>query len=1123
MPKDEFNSVEVHNDSSYTVFEFGSTPKTGIFNQRENKSTVSRDEVNDSATKNHENFSSEEGVDQNNFKQQKDLIDKLNTNEGNTVVDSSSSSSSSTASEAGAASGGASAAAGGAGSAAAGTAAGVATVVVTAIAATVGITTISNNNAYCKFQGLEVGITEVTYYLELFDTEETPFRLIIENQSYSGYRDLYEGMNEGTFEQLSGGQTYRIYVQEQSDSKKIIYDSSFTTMKDNQVPNQFNGINFLDASFANNTFTVQLDYTENEEGYFHDFMLVLILDNNEIPFRTSFNLEATTEPQTMSALNTDGSTKVDLRNSSYTYELYYGEGQESRSYTDGSTVEFNDPSGVVVDFGMPTISSEANFITYEFTVTLDYQDDLDEIHDIELELRDFYQDYPAVTIPLEKTLEPQVVNYSEYNTTNPEILRTLTFKPLFNYYEGNRSRALEIGTVKFTDNSGTVPTVNAPTISETANFVDYTFTIKLNYIDELNQITNFYLDCTEPVATTVDTGAAGGNERTVRVPLTISKEVQTVDLTRYSEVPIDIRHKEITFTVVYVYDSGTEASAAPVTRRFTDSSSGVSQVNGVTVSNEISFETYEMSVTLDYRDDYNYYSNFKLVMTDNWNNTTYNVPLTKTTSAQTVSLANYIDDLELVRKRDFKIGLSWTDSEQGSQSISEVYPEFSFSDSSGLYDQTEITGMTFSMDANYATGEFTVTLSYYDPLNLITNISLYMSGDGTRTYQLEKTTEPQTLSNSTDGEGTLFFEAGDVYSYQLSYYKDGDLDQSISGQQTFTDNYSPTYITGCVVDEKTNFGEPTHDVSIDLTVDDYYQTITSASITFTDPNAPATPTGDEHYSQTVSISPTSGSQYIQLDELDLTTNIEWNYAVSYTVNGTTYNGPTGTVTFIDSQPSSVNGYQSDWCLYQLDENFDDLTLALYIDMENPREDISDMSIILGQHEYTIMPMSGWQFIPVGTDFGAMDSSQEVAFQLNGTQYNYLTKQAESVNYFSEIVTLTKGTTSKVLGADVSPYVSGGSIDLSTAIVELDPNQGSFTNFELVFTGTDGEESVDFEPIYNNSTEMTNIDMSGNANYEAIVALLSNGPVSVSIRYYSNLTNQTETVLIKSNLVFDIQV
>ena len=111
MPKDEFNSVEVHNDSSYTVFEFGSTPKTGIFNQRENKSTVSRDEVNDSATKNHENFSSEEGVDQNNFKQQKDLIDKLNTNEGNTVVDSSSSSSTSTASEASAASGGASAAA----------------------------------------------------------------------------------------------------------------------------------------------------------------------------------------------------------------------------------------------------------------------------------------------------------------------------------------------------------------------------------------------------------------------------------------------------------------------------------------------------------------------------------------------------------------------------------------------------------------------------------------------------------------------------------------------------------------------------------------------------------------------------------------------------------------------------------------------------------------------------------------------------------------------------------------------------------------------------------------------------------------------------------------------------
>ena len=53
--------------------------------------------------------------------------------------------------------------------------------------------------------------------------------------------------------------------------------------------------------------------------------------------------------------------------------------------------------------------------------------------------------------------------------------------------------------------------------------------------------------------------------------------------------------------------------------------------------------------------------------------------------------------------------------------------------------------------------------------------------------------------------------------------------------------------------------------------------------------------------------------------------------------------------------------------------------------------------------------------------------------------------------------------------------------------------------------------------------MTNIDMSGNANYEAIVALLSNGPVSVSIRYYSNLTNQTETVLIKSNMQFDIQV
>lgn len=176
---------------------------------------------------------------------------------------------------------------------------------------------------------------------------------------------------------------------------------------------------------------------------------------------------------------------------------------------------------------------------------------------------------------------------------------------------------------------------------KTANFINRTFDVRLDYIDDFDAFSDFVLSFIyiyeEPV------GSGEENEGyTVDIPLEKTTEVQTINLDGY-EISLSDSYK-YRLTCNYYGESKT-LEEGQVT--FTDISGAVTEFRGLIFDKTANFDTRTFEVQLDYQDDLYYMYSFQFILTDLETEEERTYYLLQTTDVQEIAVdevSGYDDD-----------------------------------------------------------------------------------------------------------------------------------------------------------------------------------------------------------------------------------------------------------------------------------------------------------------------------------------------------------------------------------------------------------------------------------------------------------------------------------------------
>lgn len=804
MIRDEYNNVEIRNekDGFSKSFEFGKVQKSESTSYNDNKSDV-RDELNPTTNRNNENV--EYGKNQTN---NNDLIDKvMKATEAEAAATSSASTSAATTGAAAATS---------AASATTSVVAGVTVVAVAGVSALVGISVVSNNNASVKFKYLDVYPESINYVLNLYDTNDDHFSIYLENDNYLSYNDLTEGENEGFFSGLVLGDTYRIYVKEESQSGKIIYDEKITTT-DSGSHSLMNGLVWdKTANFKELSFTVKIDYYDSEER-FSNFKLTL--DNGTIS--NDFELENTNEFQTIFVVPSPDFEMVDLRKDTLTYTFSFFDYDEEVIYESGE-IKFTDNSNGKVIFTDVNINQSADLLSNEFEVTLDYIDDFDYLNNFMLVITPSGGTLGSYSIELEKTTETQIVQLPK-EVGWPDKLYNLSLSYYVEYInDGNETSSSE-KQVTFVDNQGRSQVVfNDFSIDASADLLSNEFQVNLSYIDDFDLLYSFELHYRK----------AGTTDAFITQSLTKQTTSQSVYITGSETTPRLLDYMSLEYYVTY-FNNGESEESEHKTVYFEDSEGRSSTVfNDVTINESANLLGDTFVVTLDYTDDFGLLSNFVLYYKEiGSTDDPINVSLAKQITSQPITIPGTIAD------KLYGLSLSYyVTYDNDRNSITSPAKEVTFVDSEGR-SPSIFNDATINPSVDVLGNSFNLTLDYSDDFGLIDNINLYYKPAGTSysyySVSLTKQTSAQQI--------TLFEDFGnDLYDLSLDYYVtyelDGSSSQTTGKTVTFTDSEqrNAPQLNGASIDESVDV--MTNDMEITLDYDDDFGFLDNFVIYYRDQN-----------------------------------------------------------------------------------------------------------------------------------------------------------------------------------------------------------------------------------------------------------------------------------------------
>ena len=743
---DEYNVVNITNEDQLRVSEFSSSPKDEISSYRDNSSTVTRDEANDSFVSNSEKKETE----QKRRKEKKEDIKK----ESEERLESEGASKSTSGSSSSSASSGFSA------SAVTGTVVAAATVAVTALAAVAGINVITGENARIKMEEFGVQQTEMFYGLTLFtDKEDTAnYFIYVTNPTYSASQPLLKGpeegmssdwpdfdpskdgwFNGGSFTNLTPGTRYDLSVKDSGFGGKVLYESSFVT---STKPNQaYNGVYFESPDYMNDTFTVRLDYTEEQTGYFDNFNIV-ISNGQRTPLTKQ--LEATTEPQTISTEDTQ--SYFDLMTDSFSFTMEYTENGENR--TDSGSFDFNEGGTMKSELNSITVDPNANYINNTFDVTADFTDDFNVIDRISISFLGVDGSGGGYGFQLEKGFNRVSA------VVDNEVMLDLTGGP-YNY---RISYYLKDNLYQYPETFDEQEPVTFVDSSYSAYFSDITFSEP----DYQSKSFSVQLDYTETIENTFkdfNLSISNGTTET-SLELDATTDIQTLSLSHIAD--FDLNADDYTFTLTY--SNGNVPGSYE--GQFSFKGQAKSEFNGVSINRYIDFDTGEFEITLDVYNDLGTLNNFTFTLievSDSQEVCTENLlPVRdpQTVTAPTDGSVNLALD-------DFSYIVTYYDGEeQKTYDPRETNPSYYFEfDISS--DQEPSIDAEISESADFINNIIHVALTYDDPHGFIGSsiyLRIFIEGDeGTHEFYISKSV------GTKDVEVNFSLSDHPTFSYDVDY------------------------------------------------------------------------------------------------------------------------------------------------------------------------------------------------------------------------------------------------------------------------------------------------------------------------------------------------------------------
>ena len=399
------------------------------------------------------------------------------------------------------------------------------------------------------------------------------------------------------------------------------------------------------------------------------------------------------------------------------------------------------------------------------------------LHDYDYEFNSFVVTSDSLTYELyvvdHKNERPDGEPYEEYDHPNEEDINEEDIKEPFtlrvyndnydysiptwlysNYGEFNNLKANESYHIVLSENrfggetifdevfktkeTDPVSEFRGITWDKKCNFLTNTMTVQLDYQDDLDKFSDFKFNLEAELVT-----ATGHLSFTYDLKKTT--EVQEIKLDIYPEFELSLVYN---YSFTYK-DNGEEVTYDQGSFQFEDNSGAVSEFHKFVFDKTANFKERTFDVQLDFVDDFNVYSDFVLsfiyifdepISSDQPEDEfTVDVPLTKTTEVQTISL----DGVEISLSDSYKYRLTClyygekTTLDEG---------DVTFTDNSGAI--VKFNEFIFDETINYDTREITLQLDYTDELGYLYGFEFILTDLETeeeRSFGLVQTTDAQTI------------------------------------------------------------------------------------------------------------------------------------------------------------------------------------------------------------------------------------------------------------------------------------------------------------------------------------------------------------------------------------------
>ena len=284
-------------------------------------------------------------------------------------------------------------------------------------------------------------------------------------------------------------------------------------------------------------------------------------------------------------------------------------------------------NSIFVDFYFPGV---ADYYNHTAEIYLNYIDELDVLEDFVLTLsREIRGVEYSVDVPIAKTNGYQTITMMD--TTGQYVDLQEQYHYAFSYHKNQEKIIYREGEISFYNTNNVYSAFNDFIFDGTANYINNTFDVQLDFIDGYDIYTDFNLN--------LSFGDESTNGFEADIPLEKTVAVQTINCETYD---INVRNQQTWHYKLTCYVDGELTLLAEDDFIFNDNSNAVVQFNELIFDKKANFDTREITLQLDYIDDLYDLYNFEFVLSDLDTGNDKTIYLDETLDPQTFA----IDDID---------------------------------------------------------------------------------------------------------------------------------------------------------------------------------------------------------------------------------------------------------------------------------------------------------------------------------------------------------------------------------------------------------------------------------------------------------------------------------------------